>query len=134
MYTRELLPEAREELRAQLKLVRATLFIRLRDRRTYSGPERTQDLPPEQRGLDSGSCGCSKPTPAQASLLTEFALRSQLVEVERALAKFDTGRYGLCERCGLPIALSELRDIPWRRFDGQHQAILGLGPSVLSRA
>jgi DnaK suppressor protein len=41
------------------------------------------------------------------------ALRSNLVDVERALAKIDAGGYGICERCGRPISRERLEAIPW---------------------
>jgi DnaK suppressor protein len=41
------------------------------------------------------------------------ALRSNLREVERALAKLDAGTYGTCERCGNPIGDERLEAIPW---------------------
>jgi DnaK suppressor protein len=41
------------------------------------------------------------------------ALRSNLRDVERALAKLDAGTYGTCERCGGPIAPERLEAIPW---------------------
>jgi RNA polymerase-binding transcription factor DksA len=42
--------------------------------------------------------------------------------VDRALAKFDAGTYGVCERCGQPIPLARLRRVPAARFDAPHQA------------
>jgi DnaK suppressor protein len=41
------------------------------------------------------------------------ALRSNLHDVERALAKMDAGTYGTCERCGRPIGRERLEAIPW---------------------
>jgi DnaK suppressor protein len=41
------------------------------------------------------------------------ALRSNLHDVERALAKIDAGTYGTCERCGRPIPAERLEAIPW---------------------
>lgn len=41
------------------------------------------------------------------------ALRSNLRDVERALAKMDAGTYGVCERCGKPIGDERLDAIPW---------------------
>jgi len=41
------------------------------------------------------------------------ALRSNLRDAERALAKMDAGTYGTCERCGDPIAQERLEAIPW---------------------
>lgn len=41
------------------------------------------------------------------------ALRSNLRDVERALAKIDGGTYGTCERCGNPIGSERLEALPW---------------------
>lgn len=41
------------------------------------------------------------------------ALRSNLRDVERALAKMDLGTYGACESCGRPIGVERLEAIPW---------------------
>jgi DnaK suppressor protein len=41
------------------------------------------------------------------------ALRSNLHDVDRALAKMDAGTYGTCERCGRAIAEERLDAIPW---------------------
>lgn len=41
------------------------------------------------------------------------ALRSNLRDVERALAKMESGGYGICERCGNPISLERLEALPW---------------------
>ena len=41
------------------------------------------------------------------------SLRTNLREVERALAKLDNGSYGTCERCGNPIGAERLDAIPW---------------------
>jgi DnaK suppressor protein len=36
-------------------------------------------------------------------------------EIEGALAKLNTGHYGLCERCGCKIPASRMKAIPWVR-------------------
>jgi DnaK suppressor protein len=41
------------------------------------------------------------------------ALRSNLHDVDRAIAKMDAGTYGTCERCGNPIGPERLEAIPW---------------------
>ena len=41
------------------------------------------------------------------------ALRSNLRDVDRALAKMDADTYGTCERCGNPIGDERLEAIPW---------------------
>jgi RNA polymerase-binding transcription factor len=40
-------------------------------------------------------------------------LAAKLADVERALAKFDEGTYGVCDRCGDTIAPERLEAIPW---------------------
>jgi DnaK suppressor protein len=47
-------------------------------------------------------------------------LRSELDEVERALAKLDDGTYGACETCGQPIAPARLEAMPQARFCIDH--------------
>jgi DnaK suppressor protein len=45
--------------------------------------------------------------------------RTLLAEVEHALAKMDSGTYGLSETSGRPIPLARLRAIPWARNDAE---------------
>jgi DnaK suppressor protein len=47
-------------------------------------------------------------------------LNEQLDEVEHALAKFQAGTYGLCERCNQPIAEARLEAMPATRFCIHH--------------
>ena len=47
-------------------------------------------------------------------------LRSELDEVERALAKLDDGTYGVCEASGEPIPLPRLEAMPATRFCIDH--------------
>lgn len=47
-------------------------------------------------------------------------LRSELEEVERALAKLDDGTYGRCETCGEPIAPARLEAMPAARHCIEH--------------
>ena len=42
--------------------------------------------------------------------------RALLTEIERALAKIQTGRYGLSEASGAPIGLRRLEAVPWARL------------------
>ena len=44
--------------------------------------------------------------------MLKIRLREQLVEIERALRKFEEGTYGLCDACGQPIAPERLEAIP----------------------
>ena len=43
-------------------------------------------------------------------------MRSQLVEVEMALARIEAGSYGICEETEEPIEPERLRAIPWTRL------------------
>ncbi len=45
-------------------------------------------------------------------LALQKQIRDQLVEVEHALLKFETGTYGLCDSCGKPIAPDRLEALP----------------------
>jgi RNA polymerase-binding transcription factor DksA len=47
-------------------------------------------------------------------------LRSELDEVERALAKLDDGTYGQCEVCREPISEARLEAMPATRYCIQH--------------
>jgi DnaK suppressor protein len=46
-------------------------------------------------------------------IATARALRANLRDVERALAKLQDGTYGRCDRCGGPIGEERLEAIPW---------------------
>jgi DnaK suppressor protein len=48
------------------------------------------------------------------------SLKESLAEVEHALAKFDTGSYGLCETCHQPIAPARLEAKPAARYCIEH--------------
>lgn len=54
-------------------------------------------------------------------------LQAQVAEVEHALAKFDAGTYGICERCGRPIPLARLRVLPEARYDVEYEAEVETG-------
>jgi DnaK suppressor protein len=43
----------------------------------------------------------------------EEGAQQTLAQIDRALAKLDDGTYGICERCGRPIAEERLRARPW---------------------
>jgi len=47
--------------------------------------------------------------------------RAQVEEIDRALAKFDHGTYGICEVSGEPIPKERLEAIPWARERVQYK-------------
>jgi RNA polymerase-binding transcription factor DksA len=52
------------------------------------------------------------------ALVNQF--RKELEETQRALDKFDEDAYGLCERCGQPIAEARLEAMPATRYCIEH--------------
>jgi len=61
----------------------------------------------------------------------DLALRDrneqQLAAVDAALARLDDGTYGLCVRCGRPIAPERLDALPWAAHCIDCQRIVGKG-------
>jgi len=55
---------------------------------------------------------------AMAALLERLAgsEKHELDEIDAAQARLETGRFGVCERCGGAIALARLRAIPFTRY------------------
>lgn len=51
-----------------------------------------------------------------AFLINQNRLKSQLVEIELALARIETGSYGICEETEEPIESDRLLAIPWTRL------------------
>jgi DnaK suppressor protein len=42
----------------------------------------------------------------------DTAIRAEILQIEEALRRMDSGRYGICERCKKPIAASRLKVLP----------------------
>jgi DnaK suppressor protein len=59
--------------------------------------------------------------------------RHELEEIYRALAKIPAGVYGLCERCGEPIAVERLQATPDARYCVDCQAAIEAAPPPVSR-
>ena len=51
--------------------------------------------------------------------------QERLYEIDAALAKFDEGTYGLCERTGRPIERERLEALPWARYGCEVQPETG---------
>lgn len=63
---------------------------------------------------DAGFADRSHNTEERSRLISvAAALRSNLRDVDRALVKIAVGTYGVCERCGEPIASERLDALPW---------------------
>lgn len=49
-------------------------------------------------------------------LATQSRIRHQLMEIEYALARIESGQFGICEETQEPIEVERLRAIPWTRL------------------
>lgn len=46
----------------------------------------------------------------------------QLSEINEAIARLESGTYGICQATGKPIAIERLEAVPWTRFSAEAQA------------
>ena len=66
---------------------------------------------------DAGFSDRSHSTEERSRLISVVtALRENLRDDDRAIAKMDAGTYGACERCGKPIAIERLEALPWAQL------------------
>jgi DnaK suppressor protein len=67
--------------------------------------------------LERGFADSAHSTAERARLIAVVeGLRANLQDVEWALSKIDRGMYGICERCGQPIAPERLEALPAARL------------------
>jgi len=102
-----LTPKQLKLLRARLEQIRAETLARLKSEEEVA---RTAENLPE--AMDVAELSREQ---GDAALLIERA-REQLRDINDALAKFETGRYGLSERSGEPIGFRRLEAVPWARL------------------
>lgn len=55
---------------------------------------------------------------------------AELAEIDAALDRIRTGRYGFCEVTGTPIPAARLRAIPWARFAAPSQVAMLSNPKT----
>jgi RNA polymerase-binding transcription factor DksA len=77
--------------------------------------QRAASATTELRGLDSGDVA-QEETEHEVILAELHAEKDRLAEIDAALERIRTGRYGVCEELGTPISPARLRAIPWTRF------------------
>jgi DnaK suppressor protein len=117
----ELTPTALEELRTALLIRQADLQQEIVNlQRSEQGPV---DQPEDAATVDPSDAGDASVDLQDREDTSEalLALQTQLIEVEHALTKFETGTYGICERCGRPIPLARLRVLPEARYDVEYE-------------
>ena len=49
-------------------------------------------------------------------LIAQERMRTQLLEIEQALARIENGTYGICEETEEPIEVERLFAVPWTRL------------------
>lgn len=96
-----------KECKALLLTAKAEVLNRVRTAR--------QDLHIEDKGGDEADQTVRVLAEAETLTLHE-RLRSQLVEIEMALARIENGTYGVCEETEEMIEPERLRAIPWTRL------------------
>ena len=107
--------------------VLAELRERLENRRTELRGELAGEDEQRSLGADADSVGDVADSSVDLQevdieAVTGADLRTELADVERALAKMRQGTYGICEEGGEPIPLARLRALPTARYDARHQA------------
>jgi RNA polymerase-binding transcription factor DksA len=117
----ELTPAVLEELRTALLTRQAHLQREIAD--LQQSEQGTVDQPEDATYNDPSDSGDASVDLQDREDTSDAlgALQTQLEEVRHALAKFATGAYGVCERCGRPIPLARLRVLPEARYDVEYQ-------------
>lgn len=96
-----------KECKAKLIQVKSEILNRVRESRN--------DLHNEDKGGDEADQTVR--VLAEAEFLSRHErLRQQLAEIEGALARIETGTFGLCEETEEPIEAERLLAIPWTRL------------------
>jgi RNA polymerase-binding transcription factor DksA len=117
----ELTSAVLDELRTTLLTRQADLQRQIADlRQSEQGPVDQPEDATYNDPSDSGDASVDLQDREDTSEALR-ALQAQLDEVEHALAKFATGAYGICERCGRPIPLARLRVLPEARYDVEYE-------------
>jgi DnaK suppressor protein len=71
----------------------------------------------ERPFLEEGFADAGQATAERVNLLTMVkSLRDTLHEVQEALKRMDAGTYGVCQRCGKPVAEERLEALPATRL------------------
>jgi DnaK suppressor protein len=98
-----------KELRAELEAQRDDVVVELQS----LGADPNSDQVRKLAGVDDNFADSASATAERADTfaLIEHA-RERLADIDRALERMDMGTYGVCERCGHPIAAPRLEVRP----------------------
>jgi DnaK suppressor protein len=113
----ELTEEQRDELRRMLEDRRAQIIASIETRQ-----QQERDTGGREVGDEMDEANIEGQT-AMTSRLLERDVQL-LSEIDRAMAKFRDGSYGLCEGTGEPIGYHRLKTRPWARFSVAYQEML----------
>lgn len=102
---------------AQLAELRELLLER---RRGLSERRRPRDSEIPERQADEMDAATDATAEAESLGLSERSDRIRK-EIDRALAKFESGTYGVSEESGEPIGFGRLRILPWARLTVQEE-------------
>ncbi|HEX3539437.1 MAG TPA: TraR/DksA C4-type zinc finger protein [Acidimicrobiales bacterium] len=67
------------------------------------------DVQFDEEGGEGGTSNVDR----ELDLVLSAQARGAVVEIDRALAKIESGSYGLCEQCGQPIPPARLQALPY---------------------
>jgi len=105
-----------EEERARLEAVRHTLLLESLEETQQESTQELSSL--DQHPADQGTETFEREKAQSIRIATE----AQLTDVERALARLESGNYGVCEMCGTKIAEERLEARPAARYCVEDQA------------
>lgn len=96
------LVEERAELQTQLDVIEEESFA-------ASQSELSGEVGLDDESADAGTATFER----EKDLSIENNVRDLLQKIDRALKRIDGGTYGLCERCGKPIAKARIKALPY---------------------
>lgn len=110
--------------RARLETERRRLQAVLSGRSPEEGNVHPDQLPAEQ---------AAETLNRELDTSVQERVRAELEEIEAALRRLDSGRYGLCEICGEEIAAGRLEAMPAARYCVTDQARAERNPASAQR-
>ena len=101
------------EQRALLVAERAS-YVEAAESLRIDAEQLAEDMEPGDIQFDEESGeGDTLNVERERDLALSAQARAAVDEIDRAIAKIDTGTYGVCERCGNPIPKARLKALPY---------------------